>query len=333
MKRKGIVFLVAAGAIMLAALELSSCGRSPVPEKAEKLRIGIFPDPICALIYIGQEKGFFKRHGLEVSIQNYQAGAYAVSDLLESKVDVATAADYVLALQGFKREDLRGVGTISLFQSHEMVARKDRGIGKPEDLRGKVIGVPRGAATEFFLSTFLTFNNIHSREVHLVDLKPSEMVTALSEGKIDAASCFPPSTDEMRRNLTQNAISWPLQGGQDCYFLLITSEELIKTRPHVITNLLKGVLEAEAFLKKHEKEARKLIESTLNLDHEVLMSTWSKTHFRVGLDQALLTLMEDEARWAIQNRLVEAKKVPNYLNFLSLEGLMKVKPDAVGVIH
>jgi ABC-type nitrate/sulfonate/bicarbonate transport system substrate-binding protein len=333
MKKKGIVLFLAAGVIILTVLGFFLLRRPAGPEKVEKLRLGIFPDPICALIYVAQQQGMFKRHRLDISFENYQAGAFAVRDLMAGKVDVATAADYVLALQGFKREDLRGVGTISLFQSHEMVARKDRGIGKPEDLKGKVIGVPRGAATEFFLSTFLTLNNIHSREVHLIDLKPSAMVTALSEGKIDAASCFPPSTDEMKRNLTQNAIAWPLQGGQDCYFLLITSEALIKTRPNVITSLLKGVLEAEAFLKKHEKEARKIIESTLNLDHEVLMSTWSKTRFHVGLDQSLLTLMEDEARWGIQNKLVDSTKVPNYFNFLYLEGLKKVKPEAVSVVH
>jgi NitT/TauT family transport system substrate-binding protein len=53
----------------------------------------------------------------------------------------------------------------------------------------------------------------------------------------------------------------------------------------------------------------------------------------VRLDQALLTLLEDEGRWAIQNRLVEAKKVPNYLNYLHLDGLGKINPNFVTVIR
>ncbi len=56
----------------------------------------------------------------------------------------------------------------------------------------------------------------------------------------------------MKKNLAHNAISWPTQGGQDYYFLLMTREELIKTRPQVINGLLKGVLEAEVFVKKQE---------------------------------------------------------------------------------
>jgi NitT/TauT family transport system substrate-binding protein len=159
------------------------------------------------------------------------------------------------------------------------------------------------------------------------------MVAALSEGRIDAATWIPPLTDEMKRNLAHNAISWPTQGGQAYYFLLITREELIKAQPEAITRLLKGVLEAEAFLRKNEKEARSIIERALKLEREVLMSTWSKTRFRVGLDQNLLTLMEDEARWAIRNKYVDSTKVPNYFNFLYLEGLKKLNPDAVSVIH
>ncbi len=51
------------------------------------------------------------------------------------------------------------------------------------------------------------------------------------------------------------------------------------------------------------------------------------------LDQALLTLLEDEGRWAIHNKLVDGEKVPNYLHFLYLDGLEKIKPEAVSVIH
>ena len=36
-------------------------------------------------------------------------------------------------------------------------------------------------------------------------------------------------------------------------------------------------------------------------------------------DQAILTILENEARWAIRNKLTDGKKVPNYLNFIYLD--------------
>ena len=76
-----------------------------------------------------------------------------------------------------------------------------------------------------------------------------------------------------------------------------------------------------------------IVERALGLDHESVVNTWAKTRFRVRLDQSLLTLLEDEGRWAIRNKMVDGQKVPNYLNFLYLDGLGKIKPDVVTVIR
>jgi NitT/TauT family transport system substrate-binding protein len=325
--------LLFAGLMILVALSLLSCTKPAVPEKAEKLRIAIYPDTVSALIYIAQEQGFFKRHGLDVSLENYQTGVFAVNGLIASKADVATATEFVLAVQGFKRGDLRVIAAISFSDSMEVVARRDRGIKKPEDLRGKIVGVPKTTIAEFFLNNFLNFKAILPGEVRTVDLKPADLVRALSEGKIDAASCFPPFSDTMKKNLAGNAISWAIQGGQDYHLVVMIRDELIKNRPLAVTGLLRGVIEAEDFLRKDKNEAQAIVERALGLDHESVVNTWAKTRFRVRLDQSLLTLLEDEGRWAIRNNLADGKKVPNYLNFLYLDGLGKINPDAVTVIR
>ncbi len=333
LKGKRTIWTIAPAAAVLIALSALACRKPSEPPKMETLRVGVYADPICALLYVGEAKGMFRRHGLDVSLESYQAGAYAVADLLAGRVDMATATGFVLALQAFQQPDLRAIGTISTADINEVIARRDHGIGKPEDLRGKRIGISRGTANEFFLSTFLSFNGIRPAEVQTLDLKPADMVTALSEGRIDAAVNFGPSLVESKRRLGGNALSWSVQNGQEFYFLLLSREELIRTRPGVVTSLLQGLLEAEAFLKAHEKEAQAIVGQALHLPPEEVLDTWSRTRFRVRLDQDLLTLMEDEARWAIQNRVIEAARVPNYLPTLYLDSLEKLKPEAVSVVH
>ena len=333
MKKKPILVLVTAGVVILAVISFLLIRKVAGPERMEGLRVGLLPDSISALLYIAREQGLFKRHGLDVAFENYQAGAYAVNDLLADKIDVATAIEFVLVLQGFKREDLRSIGTISSSDTIEVIARKGRGIGKPEDLKGKIVGSSKNTATDFFLSTFLLSNNIHPGEVRTVDVKPADVLTALSEGKIDAAVSFSPFSGMIKKRLAGRILSWPAQGGRDFYYLLTTREELVESRPGAIDSFLRGLLEAEAFLKNHEREAQDILKRTLNIDQEVVTSTWSKTRFRVRLDQELLTLMEDEGRWAIRNKLTNAEKIPDYSIFLYLEGLKKIKPEAVGVSY
>ncbi len=302
-------------------------------ERLEKVRIGVFPDSISALIYIAQDQGFFRRHGLDLSIESYQTGLAAVDDLMAGKVDMATAAEFVLTLKGFKTKDLRTIGTIATTDSGEIIARKDHAINKPEDLRGKRIGVPKKTLAEFFLSSFLSFNGLFPGETHIVDLPPSQMVSALSDGRVDAVCFFHPFTDAVKKSLTGKTLSWSAQGGQDLYLLLVTKKEWIKARPKAMRGFLQGVLEAEAFLKNHRAEAQDIVHRALHLDQEVIRTNWANTHFHVRLDQSLLTLMEEEARWAMSNKLVDSRKMPNYFNCLFLEGLMMLKPEAVGVIH
>jgi NitT/TauT family transport system substrate-binding protein len=333
MKRKAIMALAAGVVIILAVSAFFLLGKRAEPEKVDRLRVGLLPDTVSALMYIARQQGMFKRHGVDVVFENYQAGAYAVNDLLADKVDIATAIEFVLVLQGFRRTDLRTIGTISSSDTIEVVARRDRGIDKPDDLRGKVIGSSKGTATDFFLGSFLSFNNIRPEEVRILDLKPAEAVVALSEGNIDAAVSFSPYLDAVKKTLAGKALSWPAQGGRDFHYLLITREEMVRTRPTAIAGLLKSVLEAETFLKKNEREAQGIVKGNLGIDQEALMSTWSRTRFRVRLDQGLVTLMEDEGRWAIRNKLVNTAVIPDYSTFLDVEGLKKIKPESVGAIY
>lgn len=328
------IFPFVTGVLGILVLSLFfSCTKPTDHGPVERLRVGVSSPVLCSLLYIAAEKGLFKRHGLDVTFEKHEAGAYAVNDLLAGKVDVATAAEFVLALQFPKSRHLRAVGSVSATDSIEVVVRKDHGIARPPDLKGKRVGVTKGTISEFFLSTFLSFNGLRSGDIQAFDLTPSEMVSSFAEGKIDAAVAFPPFLDAMKKRVGEEALSWPAQGGQAYTFLLICNEELIRSRPRAISSLLKGVLEAETFVENHGKEAQDIMATALNLSPETVSTTWAKSRFRVRLDQDLLTLMEDEARWAVRNKLIEPESVPNYFFPLYLDGLEQLKPGAVGVIH
>jgi NitT/TauT family transport system substrate-binding protein len=53
----------------------------------------------------------------------------------------------------------------------------------------------------------------------------------------------------------------------------------------------------------------------------------------VTLTQVLLITLEDETRWAIKSKLVEKSKMPNYIDFIYVDGLQAVKPEAVRIIR
>jgi NitT/TauT family transport system substrate-binding protein len=66
---------------------------------------------------------------------------------------------------------------------------------------------------------------------------------------------------------------------------------------------------------------------------ESLDELWPTYRFNIALNQSLLLALEDETRWAIKNELTARTDVPNYLNYVYLDGLRAVKPESVTVIH
>jgi len=299
----------------------------------EKIRLGVATPDASALIYIADRRGFFKDHGLDVSIKNYEAGILAMNDFAVDEIDITMIAEFVLVNQILKGIDLKALGTTVITNSCELIARKDRRIEKVTDLKGKKIGSVRGSNLDFFLGSFLTSRGIQMNDVQIINLKPTEIVDAILKGTIDGAASFVPYSDTIRKGLGTNAVTWPIQGQQDFYMLLVAKAPFIKTYPSRIERLLRALIDAEQFIKEHETEAQKIVEERANLDHSTLISLWPKSRFEVRLDQDLLILMEHETRWAIRNKLTGSTRLPNYLDFIYIDGLEKINPDSVTIIH
>jgi len=60
---------------------------------------------------------------------------------------------------------------------------------------------------------------------------------------------------------------------------------------------------------------------------------WDNFVFEVSLDQSFVSTLEDAARWAIKNRLVDGVVVPNFLDYIYFDALRGVKPEAVSILH
>ena len=69
------------------------------------------------------------------------------------------------------------------------------------------------------------------------------------------------------------------------------------------------------------------------MNPDLLHSIWDRCYFRVGLDQALLLNLEDQARWVMAGKLVEADKIPNFLENIYFDGLNAVRPRRLNIAH
>ena len=334
MSKKTIIGIIIVGVVVIVGIGLyRSIQKQPkkYTGPVEKITLAAYAGETGALVYVAEDQGYFKENGLEVTIKDYKSGKVAADVLMDGEADIATSADFVFVSNSFDRTDLRVFGTVATAEVKELVARKDKGITTIDDLIGKKIGVTKRSGGEFALGRFLIFNALSYKDVELVDLKPSEIVEAVLNGDIDAGFTWDPNVYDIKEELGDNAISWP--GGQDFYFVLLTKEDWIKNNPAAAERFIKSVLEAEDYIKDNSEEAKEFVKNRFGYESDYIDYSWPKQGFAVTLEQAMLISFEDQARWRINNKLTDATRVPNYLDYIYLDALEEVKPEAVGIIR
>ena len=150
--KKYRVFLIWTGAVLgVAALGFGGygwLGQKQVTPRDE-ITMAIPGEPLNALLIIARELDLFSRVGLDVTVKDEYSsgtGARALEGLLAGNVDVATSvAETALVFKSFERQDFSIIASNgSSDNDAKIVARKDRGVTKLSDLRGKRIGTPKG---------------------------------------------------------------------------------------------------------------------------------------------------------------------------------------------
>ena len=333
MKKTGIVItaLIVIGIIVGGYFWLSQEKPEKYTGPVEKITLAAYAGGTGTLVYVAEDQGFFEENGLEVTIKDYESGKAAADSLLDGEADICTSADFVFVSNSFDHADLRVFGTVATSEVKELVARKDKGITTIDDLIGKKIGVTKRSGGEFALGRFLIFNALSYEDVELADLKPNEIVEAVLNGDIDAGFTWDPNVYNIKEKLGDNAMSWT--GGQDFYFVLLTKEDWIKNNPAAAERFIKSVLEAEDYIKDNSEEAKEFVKNRFNYKSDYIDYSWPKQEFAVILEQAMLITFEDQARWRIKQGLTDATEVPNYLYYIYMDALEKVKPEAVKIIR
>ncbi|RJQ62470.1 MAG: hypothetical protein C4530_04795 [Desulfobacteraceae bacterium] len=310
----------------------SACRRTE-SGSVEPITLGKMPIAAHLLIYIAEEQGFFSKNGIAVAVRDFDTGPEALRAMFAENIDIAHAGEYAAVASILKDDDLRILASIDRYRFFHLAARKDRGVRKASDLRGKKIGVSPATSGEFFLGRFLQLQGLSLSDITAVDIRPPEFVQAISDGSVDAVVYIRPYDKEIRQKLGADGVFWDLQGTQDLYSVMVARREWTSGHPETLKRLLKSLLQAEKHLIAHPAQGKETLRRALDLDASYVEETWTDHLFSLTLDQSLVVAMEHEARWMIKNRNFGEVRMPNLSDYIYGDALEAVKPTAVNIIR
>ena len=298
----------------------------------EKMRITVTTIALSAPVYVAMDRGYFKQEGLDVSIQDSLTGTDALQTVVEGKADMATCAETPVVLNVMEGRKIYIIATIADSETLDaIVGRKDRGIFKPADLGGKVIGVPPVTNIEYFLDTFLLYHGIPKAKTRIVHMKVDELNQALLEGKVDAVCTWEPHLSKLQEKLGTNGQAFYSEGTYRLTWHIVAMQDFVKKNPGAVKKMLRALIRANAFIIEHPDSAQQITANYLRVDRAPVATPWKGYNFSVTLSQSTLISLGDQARWVMQSRGAKRTNIPDYLGVFYLEGLKSIDPTLVSV--
>lgn len=287
--------------------------------------------PYSAPLYVADKKGFFKEEGLNVQIATFTAGRFCLDALLGGKADFAMVADMPIMRVGFTNQDISIISTIAESNAAvKLIARKDRGIDKPSDLKGKKIGTLFGTSSEFFLSGFLEKNGISEKSITKVNIDAGNMPAALIRGDLDAYDIWEPYIQSALNVLKGKAVVFVDRSVYTLTWNVLTRQDILRDNFDAAKRLVKALVKAENFIKAKREESIKITADAIGMKVEDLTKIWDDYTFDISLDPILTDVIIREVRWAIANDpSLKGSSIPDYHRLIDNRILKEVRPRSV----
>lgn len=302
------------------------------PAQASELHKITFCRPnnmVSALAYIADTQGYFRDEGLDVTFVTTSNAKLCVDELIAGKSDVLAGADGPASYGGFSNHPLKMIAQTSFNPGTSLFARRDKGIAKESDIKGKTIGYLPGTASYLYLARLLDKTDLSFSDIHTVALQPPAMSQALQGGVIDGFVMWEPWGEQALKVLGDKAVRLSDKALYSHRATIVIGKDF-SDRPEDVRSVLKALLKAEAYVCNNPKDSISFLADAVKLDSGLLEKYWGDYEFEVRFDNSLVALMEDNARLIIRDDPnFKDKPVPDYRRTIDASFLRAVAPNRV----
>jgi ABC-type nitrate/sulfonate/bicarbonate transport system substrate-binding protein len=255
-------------------------------------------------MWIGIEKGTFKKYGLDVRMVQLRNGALSMATLSSGQVQYNYGSPGNALSAGVGGMKIQCVASPVQKIPRELVARKE--IRTLEDLRGKTFGV-QSIGGGFWLQTMIALDQL-GIDPEKFDLKmrilgdTATVTQALGSGGVDA-TVIPYSFSEAAKRAGANVLAdigklnFPYQGTTLCFL-----RDSPTSSADQVSRLLRGMVDAVVMI--HDPTYKAEIVEILRKAFRFPKAEDAEASYKVLAIMATVDIMPDPAAWKLVQKIV-----------------------------
>jgi ABC-type nitrate/sulfonate/bicarbonate transport system substrate-binding protein len=293
--------------------------------------IAVSKTPLSTPFYVAKAINAFDNTCVSVEYIDVVGGQMAFAKVMSGDVDLGTSSDSVIAFQSLTKN--RFVTHAMFVQSDndvKIITRTSENINSAIDLKGKKIGVTKGTASEYFLSTLLALDGLTTEDVQLIHYRPEQLITGLINNEVDAIAPWEPFVFRAAELFDEQIKIHQTKSLNTLSFNLIsqTSDSLFIEKT---TCVLQGLNKAIDYIASYPEKSKKIVMAELSLSPEFINWVWPDYIFKLGLNQSLIFNIKSQATWAVETQMSEYSKIPHIEDFVDSRAMLQVDPYSVNI--
>lgn len=268
-------------------------------------RIAVANTPLSSPIFIAKERQLFEHFGLDVELIVLNGGVKCFEHLMADKADFATSSETVVMFNSFFHNNF--VVLASFVESDNDLKLLSLTPNQYQDINafvGAKVGMIKGSASEFFIDHILMLNRKDAKYIERVYLSADELVPALLAKEVDIISAWEPLGYQLSEAVEHKTQVLSTKGLYALSFNLITHKATNAVDDEARVRLLLALDKAIDLMGDHPQQFQTEISQILNVPKSQINYSWEDYIFRLSLGNALVSNLQTQAYWAMENRLV-----------------------------
>lgn len=300
------------------------------PEKIA-ISIAVSKTPLSTPLYIAKNINAFKDTCVSIEFIEVLGGQAAFSKVVNREVDFGTSSDSVIAFQSSNTDKF--VTHASFVQSDndvKLVTLLADNINTTIDIKGKKVGVTKGTASEYFLSTLLALEGLTTKNVILVNYKPEKLVSALVNREVSAIVPWEPFAFQSQLQLKNEIKIHDTKSINTLSFNLIS----LKGDPLLVEKtkcIIQGLKLAMDYIASHPNQSKEIVKNELGLSSEFIDWVWTDYIFKLSLNKSLIQSVKSQYIWAVESQNLKQEKLPDFNSLVDIRAMLLVDPQAVNI--